>query len=421
MAFKFGQGQLLEPGSKVKPVEAKFTVISPLNIAKGRTVREVFPLRNYVFFNSGSTQIPNRYVLLKKNQVKDFKEDNVELYTPENFSGRSGRQMKVYYNVLNILGDRMVKNPATTVVLVGSSEQGEADGLAMSASVKNYLVNIFGIDSSRIKTEGRDRPKIPSEQPGQVNDIDLIKEGDRRVSIESSSPILLMEFQSGPYAPLKPVEIVASPEAPPESYVTFSNEGAKDNYSSWYVEMKDEKGKIQNFGPYTENKATVSGQSILGTRPEGDFKVTMIAIPLNSRTQIRKDTNIHVVLWSASKTEEVMRFSIIYEFNESKAINMYEKYLTDVVIPKIPQGGTIIIKGYSDIIGDTDYNLQLSLDRAKDARSIIESGLLKAGRNDVIFEVYGFGEDETLSQFNNKYPEERFYNRSVVIDVITTR
>jgi len=32
--------------------------------------------------------------------------------------------------------------------------------------------------------------------------------------------------------------------------------------------------------------------------------------------------------------------------------------------------------------------------------------------------VHGFGEDENLSQFNNKYPEERFYNRTVIIDII---
>jgi hypothetical protein len=39
---------------------------------------EIFPLRNYVFFNEGSTEIPNRYVSLTKNQVKDFKEDQLK-------------------------------------------------------------------------------------------------------------------------------------------------------------------------------------------------------------------------------------------------------------------------------------------------------------------------------------------------------
>jgi hypothetical protein len=61
----------------------------------------------------------------------------------------------------------------------------------------------------------------------------LLREGDRRVSIESNSPDLLMEFQSGPNAPLKPVQIIASQEAPVESYVTFDNKGAGEALSSW--------------------------------------------------------------------------------------------------------------------------------------------------------------------------------------------
>jgi hypothetical protein len=40
---------------------------------------EIFPLRNYVYFNNGSSEIPNRYVLLNKDQVKDFKEDQLEV------------------------------------------------------------------------------------------------------------------------------------------------------------------------------------------------------------------------------------------------------------------------------------------------------------------------------------------------------
>jgi outer membrane protein OmpA-like peptidoglycan-associated protein len=97
---------------------------------------------------------------------------------------------------------------------------------------------------------------------------------------------------------------------------------------------------------------------------------------------------------------------------------MYEKYLTDIVVPQIPVGGTVIIHGYTDIIGDPIYNQNLSTARANDVKGILERGLSKAGRSDVVFEVYGFGEDQDLSPFENKYPEERFYNRTVIIDII---
>jgi outer membrane protein OmpA-like peptidoglycan-associated protein len=413
-----GGDDIYSVGIKVQPEPAVlFTVNSPENIAVERRVRETFPLRNYVFFNIGSTEIPERYVLLSKDQVKEFKEDQLALNAAKEVKGRSKRQLVVYYNVLNILGDRLQKNPASSIKLVGSSELGPDDGLKMSESVKTYLTSVFGINASRISTEGRDKPKLPSEQPGGILELELLREGDRRVSVESSSPALLMEFQSGPDAPLKPVEFMAVQEAPLDSYVTFNAKGSDEAFTSWSMEITDNKGEVQNFGPYTQETVSIPGRSILGIRPVGDFKVTMTGQTKRNMT-VKKDTTVHMVLWNLPKNEEGLRFSIIYEFNDSKAIAMYDKYLTEIVIPKIPANATVIIHGYTDIIGEVEYNLTLSKARANDVKAIMEKGLMKAGRSDVKFEVYGFGEDENLSQFDNKFPEERFYNRTVVIDII---
>jgi outer membrane protein OmpA-like peptidoglycan-associated protein len=113
-----------------------------------------------------------------------------------------------------------------------------------------------------------------------------------------------------------------------------------------------------------------------------------------------------------------MRFSIIYEFNNAEAIGIYNKYLTDVVIPKIPIGAKVVIHGHTDIIGETEYNQKLSEARANDVKAILEKGLAAAGRSDVKFDVSGYGEDLNMAPFDNKYPEERFYNRTVIIDII---
>ena len=421
VALKFGQGQNIQQSTDmVKDGEVQFSVNSPSNVPGERKMTEIFPLRNYVFFNTGSTEIPNRYVLLNKDQVKDFKEDQLEVFAPKTLSDRSKRQMIVYYNVLNILGDRMQKNPSATITLVGSSEKGPEDGAAMAESIKTYLVNVFAINPSRITTKGQNKPNIPSEQPGATLELELLREGDRRVSIESNSPDLLMEFQSGPDAQMKPVVINALQEAPAESYVTINNEGAKEALSSWSVQMTDEQGKVQSFGPYSEDVASIPGKSILGDRPEGDFKVKMVGQTKSGKI-IEKETTMHVVLWTPAKIEEGIRYSIIYEFNKSKAIAIYEKYLTDIVTPKIPAGATVIIHGHTDIIGEEAHNLDLSLARANDVKGILASALSKAGRNDVKFEVNGFGEDENKSPFENKTPEERFYNRTVIIDIIPAK
>lgn len=418
IALKMGQGKNIQEATDIiKDREVQFTVNSPSNIPGESRMTEVFPLRNYVFFNEGSTEIPNRYVVLNKTQATNFKENQLELFAPKNLADRSKRQMTVYYNVLNILGERMQQNPSATITLVGSSNKENSDGLEMAESVKSYLVNVFDITASRIATKGQEKPSIPSEQPGAKLELVLLREGDRRVSIESNSPDLLMEFQSGPDASLKPVQIVTSQEAPIDSYITFNNKGAGEALSYWSLQVADEQGKAQAFGPYTEDEVKIPGKSILGSRPEGDYTVKMIGQTKSGKI-VEKETPVHMVLWTPAKTVEGMRYSIIYEFNTSKTIKMYEKYLTEVVTPKIPVGATVIIKGHTDIIGEEAYNQKLSLSRANDIKNIIETALAKTGRKDVKFDVSGYGENENNAPFENKTPEERFYNRTVIIDII---
>lgn len=419
VALKFGRGKKIEAPATAN-YESQFSVDSPKNTPISHRVSEIFPLRNYVFFNEGSTAIPNRYELLRKNQVKDFKEDQLKVPVQESLSDRSKRQMTVYYNILNILGDRMEKNPSTAITLVGSSEKGPEDGRAMANSIKVYLVDVFGINPSRISIEGRSKPTIPSEKPGGTRELKLLREGDQRVSIESNSAILLMEFQSGPNAPLKPVVITYPQEAPMESYVTFNNKGAKEGFKSWTLEVKDENGKIQTFGPYTEDKISVSGKSILGNRSEGNFKAKMIGITKNDQLSV-KEAPIHVALWTPVRVEEGVRYSIIYEFDESTATSIYETYLTEIVAKKIPIGATVIIKGHTDIIGGEAHNQELSMARANDVKTILENSLSKTGRKDVKFQANGFGEEESSAPFENKTPEERFYNRTVIIDIIPSK
>ncbi len=416
VALKFGSGKAIE-NANIVDGEVQFSVTQPENVLVENRVREVFPLRNYIFFNVGSTEIPSRYVLLNKSQVKDFKEDQVQFSASKNTSaGRSERQMAVYYNVINILGDRMQKNPSSTIKLVGSSEKGPEDGRAMAQSVKDYLTSVFSINAARVTVEGRTKPVVASEQPGGTNELLLLREGDQRVTIESTSPELLMEFQSGD-APLKPIEIYTTSQNSNPDDITFNVAGSKEVFSTWILELKDENGKVKKFGPYTDDKTVISRKLILQNQKQGNFNVKLTGTTLTGKT-VTKDASLYILPYVAPKVQESIRFSVIYEFNESKSIAIYEKYLTEIVTPKIPIGGTVIIKGYTDIIGEESYNQNLSLARANDVKSIIEKSLAKMGRKDVKFEIQGIGEDETKSPFENKYPEERFYNRTVVIDIL---
>ncbi|MBC7652810.1 MAG: OmpA family protein, partial [Deinococcales bacterium] len=390
--------------------------VGPLN----RQVKETFPIRNSVFFNMGSSTIPNRYVQLSPSQATAFKEDNLQNAQPDNLNtGRSARQLAVYHNILNIVGDRLRNNTKSTITLVGSSDNNPTDGKLMAENIKQYLVTNFGIDASRISTEGRDKPLIPSEQPGATKELALLREGDRRVDIVSNSPELLLQVGGVNSGFLKPVQISALQQNPLDSHVILSADGATDQLKIWSVDVTDEQGNVQHYGPYTQDQASIPGKTILGTNQQGNYKVVMTG-ETKSGQIITKESSVSLIKMDDPK-QEGLRYSILFDFDKYKTIDSYTKFLTEVVTPLIPENSTVNIHGHTDIIGDEKYNHTLSHNRAKEAQQIIEKALANAGKKGVKFEAIGYGEDVAMAPFENNLPEERFYNRTVIIDIIPNK
>lgn len=421
-SIKFGSGAVIpEPERKPEPVavverDVQFSVRASKAVVEKRRVRETFPLRNYVFFDDGSADISNRYVLLTKAEAASFREEQLQEVQPKNMTGRSLRQMTVYYNILNIVGDRMKRNPGTTITLSGASGKGAAHGKERAESIKLYLVNVFAIDGARITTTGSEKPKIASEIKGGTKELILLRAGDNRVDIESNSAEMMIQVGGPSMYMLKPVQIVAVVEDPLDSYVLFNAVGANEAYASWSVEITDKQGKVQRYGPSTRDQIRISGNKILGGNPRGEYKVVLLA-QTKSGKSVRKETTVQLVRRDEPKREAV-RYSILFDFDQSKSVASYETFLTDVVTPLVPDSSTIIIHGYTDIIGEEEYNIILSQNRVQDTRSIMERAIEKSGKRGIMFETFGFGEDTQFSPYDNEYPEQRFYNRSVIIDIV---
>jgi outer membrane protein OmpA-like peptidoglycan-associated protein len=418
-SLKFGSGDIIPrpvvPPPVVAQGDVQFSIRAPKAIPVQRKVRETFPMRNYVFFDEGSSEVPNRYVALTADQASRFREDQLQLVEPASMTGRSRRQLVLYYNILNILGDRLRSSPGASITLRGSSAKGPAEGQAFAESIKRYLVTVFGIDGSRIVTVGLDKPLAPSEQPGGTRELTLLRAEDRRVAIGSSSPELLLQV-GGPPDELKPTQIVVVHEDPLDSHVLFNVAGARDVLSSWSLEVRDERGSVQRFGPFTRDRESVPGRSILGTRAEGNYKVVMLGNSKSGRS-VRKEGSVHLVRRDEEESE-ALRFSILFDFGTSETVERHLTFLTDMVAPLIPDGGTVIIHGHTDIIGDDEFNQTLSYERATAAQAILERAVARRGTSGVTFETYGFGEDSRYTVFENNTPEERSYNRNVIIDII---
>ena len=404
LALKFGSSA--GSGSSHDDGGISFTVKSPKIIPTERRVRETFPVRNYVFFDEGSDAIPNRYVQLSKEGARGFDEKQLLEPVPQDLTGRSRRQLTTYYNVLNILGDRMRRFGSTSVTLAGSSEQGAANGKDIADAVKAYLVDAFGIDGQRIKTEGRVKPAIPSAQPGGSRELDLVRPEDRRVEFIGASAELA-----------EPVQIVSLQEDPIDSDVLLTASGAENLLSSWSVDVTDEAGTTKRYGPFLGEQERISGRTILGDKLRGNYTIAMVGTTKDGGA-VRAETTTRLVRSDVPELNQGLRFSIIFEFDQSKTVSTYERFLSGTVAPLIPEGASVIIHGHTDIVGEESHNLKLSRDRANETQAVLQRALAKAGKRQIKFDTYGFGEDNRRSPFENRLPEERFYNRTVIIDIV---
>jgi len=418
IAIKFGKAhktasvQQAAAPPMIAEREIGFAVRAPKAIPLKRKVSETLPLLNSVFFDNASVNIPDRYVLLSKNQATNFSESSLQKESTENMTGRSARQLNVYHNILNIMGDRMRANPGATITLSGASPN-ITDGKAFAESVKQYLVTIFGIDGSRITTEARKKPISPSEQPGGDKALVLLRAEDTRVDIRSTSPELLLEVGGDM---MKPVQFTATQFDPLDSHVIFNVDGGKEVLSSWTINTTDSKGAVQKFRPFTGNMQSISGAAILGNSPTGDYKVTLIGTTKKGNT-VQKGSTVHLVRYD-DNTLKGLRYSIVFDFDRARSIQSYNKFLSGTVAPLIADGSTVIIHGHTDIIGEPAYNQTLSSDRALQTQKMIEQALISSGKKNVKFETSGFGEDVAQAPFENTLPEERFYNRTVIIDIL---
>jgi outer membrane protein OmpA-like peptidoglycan-associated protein len=419
IALKFGKASKIAEKVTETPIplhDFVFNIRAPKAVPLKRQVSETLPLRNSVFFDEGSTQLSGRYVSLSTDQAINFKEDQLQNEQSDNMTGRSARQLTVYHNILNIMGDRLRANPGTSITLTGASGNGPKEGKVLAETVKQYLVSVFAIDGTRIVTTGRTKPVIPSEQPGGTKELAALRAGDRRVDITSTSPELLTEVGGDL---MKPIQINATQVDPLDSHLVLNIDSASQLLKSWSVDITDQRGTVQHYGPYTRDQESISGAAILGNNPEGDYKVVMTG-ETRKGVPIRKESSVHLIRQDEALSKG-LRYSILYDFDKANSIASYDKFLTDVVSASITDGSTVIIHGHTDKIGDEEHNMKLSKERANDVQAILQRAITKAGKNNVKFETLGFGEDENNAPFENNVPEERFYNRTVIIDIIPVK
>ncbi len=382
----------------------KVSMITPYNnTVTTKNVNGYFPVHPYVFFDKGSNDIPSRYTILTKESATSFQESDLENFRKGDMTVKEtniNQLMVTYYNVLNIFGDRMRKNPNEKLSLRGCDPQ-EKDGEACAQQVKNYLVNNYGIDANRISIIVEPPKKLSGSALTDPSFANLIDEENRRVVFVFSNQDMY-----------KPLPYTIRDESSIDNDMIFSiNDDVR--FKSWNISITGE-NKNMDFGPFKYNRERINPTPLMRGIDNGKFNAKVM-ITMQDGKQVTE--NFDITLFKEKELKNATRYLMIFDYNKSDAVKSYENKIRKEITPGMNVTNSVIIHGHTDIIGNEEGNQKLSQERADEAKSIVDDQL---GKENKKINVQAIGTGQTSSQytFDNKYPEGRMYNRNVFIETI---
>jgi outer membrane protein OmpA-like peptidoglycan-associated protein/Mg-chelatase subunit ChlD len=362
------------------------------------------PLLNYVYFESGQSELPQRYEQFQNaSETASFAEGDLS----------SG--MHKYRHLLNIIGKRLRDNPDAAVQLIGcnadtADEKGRTDiSLRRAESVRAYLHYIWQIEAQRITVDYRNLPEMPS--------TSRIAEGqaeNRRVEIRSQHPAILDTVNS------EYVQKVSDQE----QLRIVPQIAAEAGLDHWKVTLQSGDHILHKF----EGRGELPGELVLplqaglleqittcdhvrSTIEAVDKQANMLsvdnpeALPVNfvKRTELMSQVQGYKV-----KEQYAL---ILFDYN-SAAIKERNQAIVDRILARIEQipDAAVSIVGHTDVIGSEEYNLKLSEKRAEAVQDqVIERAELLSKK----MSVSGAGPHDPL--YDNGLPEGRALNRTVTI------
>ncbi len=368
--------------------------------------RRIHPLLNFVFFDEGSSDIPPRYSRMTTKEKEDFS---------PNFLANL-KTMEVYYQVLNIVGNRMTRFPNTTLNLIGcNSNQGvEAGNLNLSKkradNVKEFLINEWSIDPERIKVEARNLPDVPSNATRKEG-----IEENRRVEMKSDFNEILFE-------PVAVRDTIRNTNPP---MLRFKPQASSDvGIKSWKVVTYQGDNLLKVF----EGKGQPDPVLELNLEEEQeyvpllneDYKYKLVIVDNSNKTwesdvqslKVEPYTiqNKFLALMDGEKVDarDFDRFSLIsFEFNKSDLTKEHQPILK-LAKERIQDNSKVDIEGRTDNTGEQSRNIKLSKERADVTADAL--GVEKKFAK-------GMGSEKPF--YSNELPEGRFYNRTVYISIET--
>jgi outer membrane protein OmpA-like peptidoglycan-associated protein len=355
---------------------------------------EIQPLLHYVFFDEGATVLPERYKTITQSQTESFSLATVPSKSP----------MDLYHHSLNIIAKRLKENPQASMEIVGclsgdSIEQANPTIARQRAeTVRDYFVNTWELNAERFSIRALRQPLRPSNNTRIEG-----REENRRVELYSSTPEILRPLilhdttyiVTPPIVRFYPTVTSEAGVAATELTVSdakttlkrFSSDGVPPVVIDWNLTTENISfitsiaDRFQ-YALHATDKADQSTQTALKYLP--------VEYKSFESSPIRLDSNLQIQKYNL----------ILFDVNEATVTDENKQLLNEVKAQLSPDN-EVIITGLTDRVGDEEYNLQLSQQRANVVKDYLNFSNATA-----------IGKGETIL-FDNNLPEGRFYNRTV--------
>jgi outer membrane protein OmpA-like peptidoglycan-associated protein len=371
---------------------------------------QMYPLLPCIFFDRFSAMIPARYQrLATKGTSNNFDESRLT----------NAETLDVYYHLLNIVGQRLQKNPASTLRIVGclgkmglgpdSEENAPEIALRRAEAVSEYLRYVWGIDAKRLKAEAR--TGLP-EKPSNAVDAALGEEDNRRV-----------ELYSDDWNILKPVQIGDTLRISNPPDILFRMQafwrGRPASIAEWAIDIT-QNGKFlhqirDNAALPPEYRWNINARRTNSPRTNNPLEFLLGASDDASRDG-EAQTSIPVELKTVQEKrrkriadKEIDEYRLInFEFEKAQISPELERILRENIRPNIKPESQVLVRGYTDKSGSDAVNERISQARAEAVSNAV--GLGKRT-------VKGLG--SSIVRYPNNVPEGRFYSRTVELRVET--
>lgn len=354
-----------------------------------RVRRREIALLPYIFFGENSAEIPGRY-------------------TDASSSDGDGSIVDRYRQVLDLLGERMTRQPAVKVTLVGTNadvgpERGNIElSTARAENVRSYLTERWKVDPSRIAVEARNLPENPSNSSWPGGQAE-----NRRVEIVADKSLL------APLVVEDTVRTYSSPGLRIDSDIEFDVP-----FTSWEIRLalggrlirslkggEILKNRIDEQLTESELRSLAAGEPLsygMQVKDEAgnDYTTPPGLVPVEVRYVVQEDVMLN-------DTAVEVSTPVLFKYNSAELSKAdFESLMR--IRNLLTAGTRVVVTGYADSLGESGYNRALSQRRAEAVASVFDNFPVT---------IVGAGERSDLVR-DDDTPESRFYTRTVTVEIV---